>query len=399
MAYLFFLIFTLTLPVFSEKNCVVRRAFVDNGSGSTKLVVADFNTCTQTIENILGKDVFKLKLQKAISEKGGGATLPYKTQREGVGYMKHAACLAVNKYKAQELAAVATAWARVANNTYGYLDKIEDTTGLFIRKIPQSKEGIYGYLSAIHDKKIPYSDNFVMWDIGGGSMQFVTDLDPEKLLQQSVRTILNNYHPVTYGQNNKEKVLSINGGKIAAATFNKAFKDFMRGKKTTDIYPLSKKHIKKGIALAQEFAKKQLPDSFRNQLKGKNFVGIGGLHKFTILKRIEKVLNIKNTDQNGREFYQKSQIRAVLKKLVNKTAKEVSEITGEKKYLNELMTNLMLVHGYMDILEIETVYFADVNSGMGAFYDKSIWEGGAHDLSEAVEFFKGKDCNQFLNIH
>lgn len=67
---------------------------------------------------------------------------------------------------------VATAWARNANNSKEYLEKLKEI-GIDIKIMSQTDEGHMGYnsaISALKEEKLP-TENALIWDMGGGSFQ------------------------------------------------------------------------------------------------------------------------------------------------------------------------------------------------------------------------------------
>lgn len=134
----------------------------------------------------LGSNTIRLSLYNTL-ENGGFETLFSKKYMAGLaGYVSHGimsndginqACAVLLDFKillqqlgVNEMHVFATASLRNIKNTEKALETIERRTGLSVDVIAGSEEGILGYYGALYTTDLK---NGIMFDIGGGSTEFV----------------------------------------------------------------------------------------------------------------------------------------------------------------------------------------------------------------------------------
>lgn len=166
-----------SLALSAQSTCIEIRAGIDIGSGTTKMVVARVDACTQTIEAILAPQPdtrleLSVEYKKNIVMTADGRKV-FRPEVEEVGL---AALAELKKiavaHGAQKFSAVATSAFREVSENYAVelTTRIRKQFGIPVRVIEQSEEARLGFLATIVKLGVPRPDALV-WDIGGGSMQ------------------------------------------------------------------------------------------------------------------------------------------------------------------------------------------------------------------------------------
>lgn len=166
-----------SLALAAAPPCEEIRAGIDIGSGTTKMVVARVDSCTQMILALLaplpGTHLERaVEYKKNIIESGDGRKvfLP-EIEDQGLAALAELKAIAVT-HGAQKFAAVATSAFRNVSESYAeeLISQIERQLDIPVRVIDQSEEARLGFLATIVKLGIPASEVLV-WDIGGGSLQ------------------------------------------------------------------------------------------------------------------------------------------------------------------------------------------------------------------------------------
>jgi exopolyphosphatase/guanosine-5'-triphosphate,3'-diphosphate pyrophosphatase len=150
---------------------ITRRAAIDIGSGGTKVTIADVDTETNFITEILLDTSFPVPYQASLDKSADG-TFDSETKAIGLKAFKQIQELST-QYDVQETAAIATSAWRKANNSKNFVTEIEKETGINIQIIPQREEGEIAYFSALATGELN-TEEAVVWDIGTGSLQMTT---------------------------------------------------------------------------------------------------------------------------------------------------------------------------------------------------------------------------------
>ena len=335
-------IFLLILLSFVVSSCqssvpsscgVEVRAAFDVGSGSTKMKVAELNTCTNQVLKVLLDDQAKIDYREGV-EKSGDQTLPDSTVQSGINAIKNLKEKA-EKAGAKKFSGVATAAFRQAKNGDKVILQIREATGIPLRVISQNLEALIGFQAAsVKVKKDP--SEIISWDIGGGSQQIVAITDAQQA--------------------------SIYLGQLASVSFkNRVIQEVKRKnpKKVLSPVPLNKDQVLKSIAIASSEAQKTVPNDLQRRLAADqgHVIGIGGVLGKSVLK------NVKTTGRVTLEDL-KAAIAA-------KTG--VAEKNPKDAYAATDFTNLLLVYGYMQALKIKSYQPYDVNLIDGLWFQPEFW--------------------------
>jgi exopolyphosphatase/guanosine-5'-triphosphate,3'-diphosphate pyrophosphatase len=328
---IFLLFVFVALPSFGKKKeCLIRRAAFDVGSGTTVMKVADVNVCTQTIIKILYEKQEKVDYKDDLIKNN----YSFSNQIKAVGYevfkrLKQEA----QKWnvKQVDMAGVATASFRDAKNSIEFLNDIKNKTGIRIQTISQEEEGHLGFYAAISIVSAP-KETIVVWDIGGGSMQITGLIDGKLVVHQ---------------------------GQLASVSFKNRVLAEVLNSKSDSPNPLSVVGAKRSVRLAQIHAEQNLNKMIQEKLKqvGGKVYGVGSVHNKSIQSQIKK------------EKYNNSDIENTLNAQSLKTD---AEIGG--KYASTDVTNLALVSGYMSAYSIQEVQNIDANNANGMLISPNYWE-------------------------
>lgn len=174
----------------------------------------------------LGSNTIRLSLYNTL-ENGGFETLFSKKYMAGLaGYVSHGimsndginqACAVLLDFKillqqlgVKDMHVFATASLRNIKNTEKALETIKRRTGLSVDVIEGSEEGILGYYGALYTTDLK---NGMMFDIGGGSTEFVRVKNGKVKIHRVSLSVPSIFSTVTfpvYGQRKKNRKQSQN---------------------------------------------------------------------------------------------------------------------------------------------------------------------------------------------
>lgn len=311
----------------------VIRAAIDIGSGATKLRVAEVNLRTHKIDRILVNESFTVQYQEHLS-KSPNNTFDDEVMQTGIEAIKKSEQIAA-KYHPQKVIAVATASFRKAANSQAFIDKIYQTTGVRVYVIDQELEGKLAF-NAVLSKENVNPESLIVWDIGGGSLQL---------------TALN-----------RQGGYLIYRGDIASIQFkNIVVKDIQRKdpNQTLTPNPMTPGDLQQGVQLAREVAQR-VDRVFKDRISQPytNVVGVGNIFAYGIYPAVGK----------RSPFTQQDLLQATLG-MANKTDQQL----GGGDYANVLVTNSLLVLGYMQSLNIHNMAVLDINNADGALLYQDFW--------------------------
>jgi exopolyphosphatase/guanosine-5'-triphosphate,3'-diphosphate pyrophosphatase len=311
------------ISTFSSAD-VVRRACFDIGSGSTKLVVADVDTETKTVNVIFEEDA-KVDYKEDLLLSADN-TLSDSILRKGLGTL---ASLAIKAHKkgAVQFAGVGTDVFRTAKNGEEYLEEVYDKLGIMVKLITQEEEALLGYLAATQGES---GKNFIVWDIGGSSMQISYQSDKFYIYS-------GNFASVTMARYIIEKIQG-------------------HGPEVRTPNPVQVKEAEQACEYVASLAKEVEPE-IKEAIKEATVIGIGGVHYYSVRNQVKKGKN-----------YDIDSLFATLKAQCNKTDQQIG---GE--YANTEVGNLILVYGYMKELGIKTVKVKKINMAHALLMFPPLW--------------------------
>lgn len=160
----------ILLIIFSTSYAdIERRMAVDIGSGSTKFAIADVDSESNQIVNLLLEDSIPVPYQKHLQSDDG--SFDEDIQKLGLEAFQKIKNFQ-QEYQVQKVKAIATEAFRNAINAEKYAKEVLKQTGIAIDIITQKQEGVLAFYSAAPSAED--IDNMVVWDIGTGSLQIMT---------------------------------------------------------------------------------------------------------------------------------------------------------------------------------------------------------------------------------
>lgn len=332
MKILFLFLIQLFIITSVSAGCIENRAAFDIGSGTTKLLVAEFDSCKQ----ILVKTVFEDRRPIAFNDSLDHSA-DYRLD-DHIFQKANQTLLELKKlatdHKAKKFFAVATSVFRKAKNGSEFAKKLSQTTKIKIKIITQEEEALLGHQVAIKTVSSPVNPkNSFVWDIGGGSMQMIVE---------------------------QKKKYDIYNGELASVTFKNMVIEAIENKNSSEITtpnPLNS-NWENAYKLAKSYAKIHVPNLFKNLSEKFDVIGIGGVHNNSVLR----LIGTKNS------FYTKEEVLDALKKYSS-----YSDDKLEGDYRATDITNLALVAGFMDELKIQKIYTVKTSMGHGILFWPKYW--------------------------
>ncbi len=328
-------------PKSASDPCLKRRGAIDIGSGSTKAFAAVVDICqkpARIVERLFDEKA-KISFGESVERTGDGTFAPDVVTDASAKIATMAEQM--NEKGIERLSVVATAAFRKAKNGADTAKAISDAVARRLKGktaldleasrvqiLSQEVEAEVGALSAITNlpeeaRKSPHA-LFVVWDIGGGSMQmFAND------------KVGDSYQPHLYT------------GDLASVTFkNKVIRELQKKDPATvkSPNPIGKNRAK-AVVLARDHAKKNVPDYFKKNANRATWVGIGGVLAISTVKQVEK-----EGQGTSSSFFTDSALAKTLEARANRKDEEI-----ESEYRETDITNLALVLGYMQELKIKRV--------------------------------------------
>lgn len=366
-----------------QDSCYEIKGGFDIGSGTTKAQLALVNSCSQKHLLSLYKDTIKVGYQNdlenndwqfsaKILDLGTFAMNLLKTQSEEawenlveaydiaedtppkaelISYIKNhmpaypgetAVNLAYQLHRLEDQdfedipwTGVATSAFRRALNGKQSAKKLSHASHIEIKVVTQSNEARLGFVGALAKYTGSASNQkVIVWDIGGGSMQFSSISFNESLQRQ----VLEDY---------------------AGATASVKFKNFLikrvKGdspQKVASPNPISRIDAIRATIAAKRFAGR-LPKNLKSKIKTESSVviGIGGVHYHSILKQVNQF-----HETPDKEFYTRLEVLQTARDLYGKNDAQINS-----NYADTQLSNLLLVLGYMESLQIDKVLCLNVN--------------------------------------
>jgi exopolyphosphatase / guanosine-5'-triphosphate,3'-diphosphate pyrophosphatase len=319
-----------------------RRCAFDIGSGETKLAMAEVTLAGSTPR------VIKLLSRKALIPFAASlqdSVIPDAVIEEGVRTLNELrnACEILD---AREYSGVATSGFRMARNASPALARLSQETRIPLRVISGEEEAALAFLAAAAALRSNGSD-LVVWDIGGGSLQF------------SMRAFNSPVGPARY---------VVSSGHQGAETFRRVVaQQFQRGS-AHGVNPLSQAEMTRAIQRARDASRDVNAEIVQHLRRGSTrVVGVGGIHTESLVNQAGL-----RTSQNRRSYHLDA-VRTAARRAVGMTDEDFRHAFPENKYPASQATNLALVLGYMEGLQIKEVIPIDVNLADGLLVDSSHW--------------------------
>lgn len=312
ISFLFVLLFfSCQLSQKQEAQCVQETyAAFDIGSGSTKLMVADRDTCSHQITKIYVEKSKAVGFSQDLSLGARSENFSLKIKKEAQQAMQELMQEA-QLYQPDKIVGVATQAFRQAKNGQNLIDQWNKLYRVNFRIISQLEEAQLAYKGVQKDLGRVENSRLVVWDIGGGSQQ--------------VSWFDENNHFQTFQSD------------IASVTFkNELIKKLSR----TSPNPLAPSDLLVAQKVLQSMMERFDITLLRHQLKTKPLViGLGGVHG----KSVKNQLKLKSGEM-------------VTVQLLRKTIEKRRLLTDEQiggPYASTEVSNLLLILYLMEAYQIE----------------------------------------------
>ena len=306
-----------TLPVHAA--CLQTRAALDIGSGSSKIAVADVDTCQHQIVRMRYQQQIAVPYNDALMHSADNR-LPQAVIQQGLSALQ-TEMKSIRRFHPVSVSGVATAVFRSAKNGPQTVDWLNQQTGAGIKIISQQQEALLGFSSAkasLHQPDMKDED-IVVWDIGGASMQMTT-------------------WTVEEGKN----VPQIYQGKLASVTLKNYIVSLLKNQPlTADSSPNPVgNYANSALKFVRFYASNDVDSAMKRMISGKKVLGIGGVHGYSLRDQLP----------GKPDNYTLQQLTELAKQQVSK---DDSQLKGDYRATD--VSNLLLVQGYMQALHIPAV--------------------------------------------
>lgn len=159
-----------SLSAQTKEDTHVIRAAIDIGMGGPKLQVAEVALETNKIVRVLHSQRFFVNFYESVS-KDPDNQLSSHAMDQGLEAFKNAVNVA-RSYNVDGIVAIATASFRSASNGVDYAKVLQAESGVPVHIVDQALEGKLAF-QAVLSKVDVEAENLIVWDIGGGSIQFI----------------------------------------------------------------------------------------------------------------------------------------------------------------------------------------------------------------------------------
>jgi hypothetical protein len=322
-----------TLYADSSPNTTITRAAIDIGMGGPKLQIAEVDVTTQKIVKILHTERYFVNFYEGT--KNQNKLLSSEIMSQGLQAIKNAISVA-RSFQVDGIALLATASLRDASNGDEFARLIENETDIRVHIVDQSLEGRLAFLAVLSHVNVD-AENLIVWDIGGGSIQF-TGLA-------------------------KNGELRVDCGEKGVGAFTDHVIAHLQGHsldycKTPN--PMSAEDILQAKEYAYQLAQK-VDQVFQQKLKNPNtqVVGAGSVFGYGIASLLE-----------GKNLFSQEDIATCAYNLAGKTDADLGG--GDFAFCEG--TNAILVSGFMENLGIKQVNIVNINNADGAMIENSFWK-------------------------
>ena len=314
------------------------RAAMDIGSGATNLKVAKVDRNTNKIIQMLFERSIPVAYQKQL-EKSVDGSFDRDVMNQGIKAIK-ALKADADQYGVKKVVAVATAAFRHAKNSESFMKEIVAQTGVDVEVISQDEEGIMAFRAALATTSIS-ADRAVVWDIGGGSLQIAALRAGDELI--------------------------VAKGGTASAPFKNYIIEKIEGKDAAIIHspnPMNPEQMKQAMDYSASIANATINEEIKQKLQ----------HKETV------VLAVGNLFNHGiRSFvYPSSSERTLTKEQLLQAVQQKAGMTDAQlssdSFAEVVISNPLLVLGFMEALSIDKLTIVDVNNADGALTYPAYWK-------------------------
>jgi exopolyphosphatase/guanosine-5'-triphosphate,3'-diphosphate pyrophosphatase len=314
--------FSCVTPDAQTSSCIETRAAFDIGSGGTRMKVGKVDLCQHKVLEMYATVEEKVGYKDDLSANQTGA-FSEAIKTKGLAVLADMKAKAA-PFKPKKFIAGATSAFREASNGPAFAQQITQTLGIETRVLTQREEGILGFLGAVATAKAA-KENILVWDIGGGSKQ-LTALAADK---KNFEVFSDGYASVAFKNAVIQQVKHANPAEVVTPN------------------PVGAGNLEAAANLVYK-SEAKIPEFFKTLIKNPTtkVIGIGDVHYYSVRGQ---------TGVNGNTFT-KDDIKRTINQRISWNDKKIGG-----NYAETDVTNLILVHSYMDALGIKKVETTKVN--------------------------------------
>ncbi len=317
--------FFLYSQIVNAKNCLINRAAIDIGSGTTKFLAASVNICERKLIKIIYDEKVPTSFNENLEKSAQHKIDTNFAQEQIIKIQPHIKKL--KEFKVDRIRAVATSAFRMAANGKEIAQQIAQALKIKVQMIDQETEARIGYQSALVHLGLTPDPKYVVWDIGGGSMQ---------MFHQDIKS-----NQVYIGQ-------------LASVSFKNFLIEVFLGKNLSELSSpnpmLSFKN--QSVQFAESYARIHIPPRLKELIPNSKVIGVGGVLSQSIANQANK------SDQISIQ-----EIEAIYNQKVKLSDEQ---LTGNYKSTD--VSNLALVIGYMRALKIQSFQIANASLTHGLLF-------------------------------
>lgn len=319
-----------------------KRCAFDIGSGETKLSAAEVISAEPhpAITKLRDKKVL-LPFARTLRD----SVIPEWLIEEAIAKL-HDLRSECDALGAREYSGVATSGFRMARNAHQALARIFQETKIPLQVITGEQEAALAFLAAANALRAN-GKNLVVWDIGGGSLQF-------------------SMSEAGSGEAHRKYVISA-GHKGAELFRREIAARFNRGTAQA-VNPLTQAEMIQAVELARDWSRAVNPKIIQQLRRGDmRVVGLGGIHTESLTAQAGLQID------SPYRLYTLDRVRVAAQRAVNMNDQDFRRAYPENKYPESQATNLALVLGYMEGLGINEVTPIEVTLADGLLVDDKYW--------------------------
>jgi len=325
-----FLLIKSTLSAEIQNEHVVRAA-IDIGMGGPKLQISEIDLGTNKIVKTLYSHRYYVNFYEDVS-KNDDNRLSDEVMIQGIEAFGNAIEVA-HSFQAEGIVAIATASLRAASNGSEFANIIQDRTGVKVHIVDQGLEGKLAF-QAVLSKIDVAPEDLIVWDIGGGSIQFIGLTADGSFL--------------------------VDCGKKGVGAFNNYIISNIQCRNTQEHMtpnPMSASNISQAEIYAQNLSQ-EVDDFFKEKLRRSTtkVVGAGNAFGYGISAIV------------GKKSFSLVDITTVVQGLAGKTDEDFG---GEFAFCEG--SNTILALGFMKNLGIKQIHIANINNADGAIVYQPFW--------------------------
>jgi exopolyphosphatase / guanosine-5'-triphosphate,3'-diphosphate pyrophosphatase len=312
---LVFLIFILQSCSTTVSNCPLETfAGLDIGSGSTKMVVATKYRCQAKLHEI-HLEVSRPVAYASDLERHNSSEFSMEIMQVGEGVIQEFTSLA-REHGATSILGVATAAFRKSENASELLKRWNENFDTELKIISQEEEAMLAYYYVA--SKVSSTDPLIVWDIGGGSQQFVS-------IEQGSPIIVTS--------------------SLASVSFKEMLARFLE---RSEIHSLKEDELRRALDFSKIQARAEIGDRLGELLSyGHKIYGLGGVHGMSLRHQLEL--------REGQPI----QVEHLERVTQHRSQLGADDITGA--YAATEVSNLIMVLGIMKEFGIQSYQWLQAN--------------------------------------